>query len=329
MGTPKDPFGLLAFLHWNHEWNNWHFNAEILPKAVAQIENLGMRMVRLDILWSDLHQQGKPLNFERYDKLVALLDIHHIEVLGVLQYNKIDRDKNGKEIWNVPPPSFADFADYVRQTIRHYKGRIRYYEIWNEPNHAVYWSEPPDQLKKYCELLEISYQAAKQADPQCLVLNGGLTEPIFNDVKHLYANGGKNFTDVMNIHTFLDPLAPNVINHFSGILKGVKKIMDENGDGSKKIWITEMGCPGVPEKEAPKKWFAGDNVTEAQQADWLESIYKAIEKEDRVEKLFWAFYRDTNNEFKDATDNFGLVKMDLTTKPAFHRLKKEIREYRR
>lgn len=48
----------------------------------------------------------------------------------------------------------------------------------------------------------------------------------------------------------------------------------------------------------------------------------------RVEKLFWAFYRDTENEFHDATDYLGIVRLDLSPKPAYHRLKKLIKDWK-
>jgi hypothetical protein len=36
-----------------------------------------------------------------------------------------------------------------------------------------------------------------------------------------------------------------------------------------------------------------------------------------VEKIFWAFFRDTPNHFGDGVDFFGLVRNDFSKKPAF------------
>ena len=33
-----------------------------------------------------------------------------------------------------PPANIQDWRDYVTAVAQRYKGRIRYYEIWNEPN---------------------------------------------------------------------------------------------------------------------------------------------------------------------------------------------------
>jgi polysaccharide biosynthesis protein PslG len=328
MTTLPNPFGVLAFLHWNHEWNNWHFKDETLAKALDQLQDLGIGMVRIDILWSDIHRGTFSYDFSRYDKLISAIKAHNLEILAVLQYNKEDR-KDGREIWNHPPDSFEEFAAYVGATVARYKNQIKHWEIWNEPNMSVYWAGPKDGLKRYLRLLKLSYAAAKAADPSCFVMNGGITEPILEDVNNLYVGEARHFTDAINLHTFVDPLDPKSPDRFNRIIEGVEEIMARHGDLRKNIWITEMGCPGVPKGLAPLKWFGGDCVDEDQQAEWIQSQFKLMEKHPIIERVFWAFYRDTENEFKDATDYFGLVRLDLTPKPAFHRLKKIIGDWKK
>jgi len=320
MVEQKNPFGLLAFLHWNHPWNKYHFSKEILPQAIDQIYQLGIRMVRIDILWSDVAENDKPLVFSRYDDLIQQLHQKDIQTLGVLQYNK------DQTHWNDPPESFEEFASYVHQTVGHYKNEIHYWEIWNEPNHPMYWSAPMDRLKTYIKLLSLSYSAAKKADPTCQVLNGGLSHPIVEDVKNFFDNGGGAVMDIFNIHPFLDPLSANSPKIFDEMLVPTIEILKQHGGGKKKIWITEMGCPGVPGKNAPPTWFAGKSPTEEQQAEWLKTQYDLIKKYPQIEKLFWAFYRDTDKEFNDGTDYLGLVHFDLSPKPAFWMMKKLIQE---
>ncbi|MCB4757260.1 MAG: hypothetical protein LHV69_09595 [Elusimicrobia bacterium] len=322
MMTPaKNPFGLLAFLHWNHEWNNYHFPEALLPKAVDQLAELGVPMIRMDILWSDIDRGSGRTDFGRYDAIVDLLMKKNIGILALLQYNK-DFGEGENLTWNKMPASFDEFADYVKATVSHFKSRIKHWEIWNEPNHPEYWAHPKDDLKKYTELLRVSYQAAKRADPECVVMNGGITEPLLEDVTHLYENGGRDITDRLAIHFFIDPFAPDREERVHRTIDGVRDVMKRFGDEKKKIWITEVGCPGIPPHEKPQAWFGGGTVGEDEQADWLETLYRLIKKHPVVEKLFWAFYRDTGTEFKDAANYMGLVRFDLSPKPAYHRLQK-------
>jgi len=322
----QDPFGLLAFLSWNDEWNNFHFNPKVLRKAVKQIQDLGVSVVRLDILWSDVHRGRGRFDFTRYDELISLVQNHGIKILALLHYNK-SRIIEGKPVWNHPPDSFEEFADYVYTTVRHYSRWIKHWEIWNEPNHAFYWVAPRDGLKTYSRLLRLSYEAAKRADPECVVLNGGITEPVLQDVKSFYENGARDITDVLAVHTFIDPLASDSKTRFDTLLAGIEKLMNAHDDNKKRIWITEMGCPGIPKGAAQQKWFGGGRVSEEQQAEWLEVQYRIIRDHPRVEKLFWAFYRDTQ-EFKDATDHLGLVTFDLVPKPSYYRMKNLIHAWK-
>ena len=43
-----NPFGVLAFLSWNHTWNNFKYPEEDLEKAVELLKELGVSFVRVD-----------------------------------------------------------------------------------------------------------------------------------------------------------------------------------------------------------------------------------------------------------------------------------------
>lgn len=326
--TVRDPFGLLAFLQWNHPWNSFHFDDATRARAIVQLKELGVRWIRTDILWHDIHRGTGQYDFSAYDRWIPELRRNGLEPMVLLHYNKDRVDANGTEVWNRPPDSNDEFAAYVHATVSRYKSDVTTWEIWNEPNHPVYWSGPKDGLETYVGLLRAARAAAKAADPACSVVNGGLTEPIVEDVENFYARGGKDLTDVMNVHTFINPLDPEGRQRFDAIMTGVRRAMERNGDAAKPVWITEMGCPGIPEGRPRQAWFSGEAMNEEQQADWLDRQYAWIEEYPYVEKLFWAFYRDTDGIFKDATDYFGLVRLDLTPKPAFHRLARRIRAAR-
>jgi hypothetical protein len=318
-----DLFGLLAFIHWNHDWNEFHFDAPTLKKSIDQLYDLGISFVRMDILWQDVHAGDHLYNFQHYDPIIEALEKKGIHLLALCNYGKTYAE-NGKEIWNRPPESDEEFAAYVAATVNRYKSWVKHWEIWNEPNHPEYWSGPKDGLMRYSSLLKASYKAAKAADPACTVLNGGLTAGIADDVENLYRAAGKDSFDVLNIHPFINPKKPNAVQIFDSLLADIENTMRRHGDDQKKIWITEMGCPGVPKGSLKRTWFEGDAQTEEEQAEWLEGIYALAKKYPRIEKVFWAFYRDTDGMFKDATDHLGIVRNDLSPKPAYHALKRLI-----
>lgn len=293
-----------------------------MEKAVNQLQELGIGMIRMDILWPDVQTSPSKWDFSRYDEIIGLLTERNIQVLGVLQYNK-DHEK-----WSQPPDSFEEFAAYVHHTVKHFKNLIHYWEIWNEPNHPNYWAGPKDGLKTYIRLLSVSYKAAKGADPSCAVLNGGLSEPLIEDTQNLYQNGGHPYFDILNIHPFINPLSQNPTSKFKNLITHIFQIMDRHGDQKKPVWITEMGCPGIPDKKAPQTWFAGKSTDESEQAEWIRTQFEFLKEYPRIKKMFWAFYRDTDKEFNDGADYMGIVKLDLNPKPAFEALKRLIAAHR-
>jgi hypothetical protein len=323
MTTRHDPFGLLAFIHWDHDWNNHHFEPATLKKSIEQLHDLGISFLRMDILWSDVHAGIGKYNFDRYDRIIEALERKNINVLALFNYNR-DYLRDGKEIWNTPPMSHDEFAAYACAAVSRYKHWIKHWEVWNEPNHSVYWAAPKDNLKLYSALLKTTSTAIKKTDPGCTVLNGGLTATILDDVENLYQHAGKDAFDVLNIHPFINPKRADAEAAFDSLIRSLEMIMDKHGDSKKKIWITEMGCPGVPKNQTKSTWFEGEAQNEDEQAAWLERVYDLIKKHPRVEKLFWAFYRDTDAMFKDATDYLGIVRKDLSPKPSFFSMKKLI-----
>ena len=55
--------------------------------------------------------------------------------------------------------------------LNHFKGRIRYYEIWNEQNLSREWEGAPLNAADYVRLLEGAYLAIKAVDPQAIVVS--------------------------------------------------------------------------------------------------------------------------------------------------------------
>ncbi len=310
----RNPFGVLEFLHWNHPWNKYKYPTdEELKKAIELMQEAGTGWVRMDFLWQDIEPQAGSFEFGKYDRIVDLLSKNNIGILGLLDYSS-DWGSSCKK-WNCPPFDNRLFVNYAAAVIGRYKEKVKYWEVWNEPDSSVYWA-PQDGLKSYCALLKEVYTAAKKVNPDCKILNGGLANGL-SSINRLYDNGAKEYFDILNIHFFETPLNPNAIKAVVAYPKLAYKVMSRNGDAQKKIWITEIGCPGVREGDKVGKWWMGKNPDESQQAAWVKSVFKELTQDKTVEKIFWAFFRDCNKHWDNGTDYFGLVRWDFSRKPSF------------
>lgn len=70
-----------------------------------------------------------------------------------------------------PPNDMKEYYDFIYQTVQHFKGKVKYYEIENEPYLQGTWS---GTNQEYFQLLKTAYQAAHAADPNVKITNGGM-----------------------------------------------------------------------------------------------------------------------------------------------------------
>lgn len=310
------PFGVLDFLHWSHPWNNYFYDTEKIYASVALMRQAGIGFVRMDFLWQDIEPVEGHFDFKKYDEIIDILWRYDIKVLGILGYST---PWSGKE-WNEPPDILA-FAKYARAVVRRYKDKIKYWEIWNEPDHDFYW-KPQDDLRAYSVLLKTAYPHIKEEDKSALILHGGLSAP--SKLKLLYQHGAQHYFDIVNIHPFVDPLASNAGDILRAIHSQTCEIMQEHGDMYKGIWFTEIGCPGT---NAPETWWLGECPNELQQAQWVATMFRESLKLKGVKKIFWAFFRDTVNHWGNGIDKLGLIRSDFSEKPAFEAYKELVHTY--
>lgn len=324
-----NPFGVLAFLTWDHEWNEHKYGAQPdLERAVSLISRMGCSFVRMDFYWGDIEPEPGSFDFEKYDRVVSLLAEHNIGILGIFDYSAPWAAKN----WNSPPEDPAVFAEFCTRVVSRYKDRVKYWEIWNEPDSGFYWT-PQDNMKTYTRLLQTVYTRIKETDPTSQVLLGGLTQGGYYALQDIYRAGGKDYFDIMNIHPFVDPLAEDRTGQIRCIYGNIKKLMARYGDSNKKIWFTEVGCPGLLPDSGNRGWWMGQGPDEELQAGFLADLYRETLELPDVEKVFWAFLRDNKDHFKSAVDYFGLVRWDFSPKPSFYAYKKAAaawhKQYRR
>jgi GH35 family endo-1,4-beta-xylanase len=156
---------------------------------------------------------------------------------------------------------YPAFADFVAAFARHFRGRVRYIIIWNEPNLSQEWGYRAPDPAAYTELLRQSYLAAKAADPDVQILGGALaptlappgSEWAMNDLDYLqgmYDAGAADYFDVLAVHAYGwtfdadEPASPDVVNF--GRVELARAVMARNGDAAKHIMITEGGWNDHP-----------------------------------------------------------------------------------
>ncbi len=220
--------------------------------------------------------------------------------------------------------SFPLYGRFVAAFLRHFQGRVHHIVVWNEPHTSFEGGfRPPDALA-YAELLKVAYRAAKEVDPECLVLAAGLAPTLaeegnpwaVNDLlflDRLYQAGAREHFDALAVHAYghrspPDEVASSQRLNFARV-ELVHELMAQYGDGDKKIFITEGGWNDHP------RWVQA--VRPHQRIEYTVDAYqKALAEWDWCQAVcLWAFRapRPTHTFH----DYFTFVSSDFTPKPIY------------
>lgn len=207
---------------------------EIAAQQFVRMNEAGIGWARTDFDWTTVQRQkGAAFDFARFDKTVELADEAKITILPILDYDTP---------WARPViEHLDDWRAFVRAIVTRYKDRLRYWEVWNEPDLKQFWRQDPNPAE-YTILLKATYEEVKRVDPKLTVLLGGLSGIPFEFIEGIYKAGGKDHFDIMNVHPYRYPAAPEV-RPLVEDLKKLRELMARYGDAAKPVWITEIGYP--------------------------------------------------------------------------------------
>lgn len=213
-------------------------------RAFDMMCDAGISWVRTDFEWFRAQKdEGGPFDFSRFNAVVDDARARGLNVLPILMSAPkwAQPEITGSRPFIVQPdPSFMDaWRAFVRETTRHFKGRLSAIEVWNEENHPAFWLNP--DAAAYVALLRAAYEEIKTVDPSITVLLGGLAGVPLDYIEALYAAGAKDCFDAMSVHPYNWPNPPD--GELERQLDGLKAKMAEHGDAGKPIWITEIGWP--------------------------------------------------------------------------------------
>ena len=143
-----------------------------LAQRVDRLENLGVHLVRINVLWSEVEPRRGHFDWSGYDPVLAALHAAGIEPLLTLV--STPAWANGGRGTNWAPTSGATFAAFAAATARRYP-YVRRFLIWNEPNQRR-WLRPTSPAVYVTRLLNPAYAAIHRVRETALV-GGGVTAP--------------------------------------------------------------------------------------------------------------------------------------------------------
>jgi hypothetical protein len=237
-----------------------------------------LRTWDMNISWSDLAPERGRYDWSRFDAIVALAATHGVDIVYTFgrtpRWAARDPDAHGPYGPGQcsPPARLSDWEDFVRAVVARAAGRIRYWEIWNEPQEAGFYC---GDVETMVNLQKAAHAIIKSQSGDLRVLTPSPTGghgPAWM-ARFLSAGGGK-YADIIAFHGYWDGEAhslPAVVSRF-------KAVAQTAGQDRKPMWDTEAGWGQTP----------GDPDT-ARQAAFL-AKYFLLHWSLGVERFYWYSY---------------------------------------
>ncbi|MGG1516455.1 S-layer homology domain-containing protein [Paenibacillus oryzisoli] len=288
----ESKFGLNT--HYALNWND-----DIIDGA----RKLGARSHRSGITWEDVdkHAQdtaGSPVyDYSRVDPQLDKLfsyGFNQITVLG------IDRNAYYQEGTVNTTSSLKAMGDFVASTVNRYKGRIRQWEMPNEPE--IF--SKPYVPSEFVQLQKVAYLNMKKVDPDAMLLAGDHTSSVRSVLPKELEAGSFDYADAYSYHPYVYNSMPD--GNLQAMMDGVKDLVNAYG-GWKDYYLTEGGWPtakaGYP------------SVSEETQRDYIVRAFLNYMVTDQVKAYEYYNYKNdgTDDRYYDIfwgiTDNDGRPKL--------------------
>ncbi|HWP17729.1 MAG TPA: glycosyl hydrolase [Burkholderiaceae bacterium] len=144
---------------------------------------------------------------------------------------------------SAPPRDLELWRDYVRTMARRYAGRIRYWELWNEPDSSLFYAGPMETM---VEMARIAREELKAADPDNLLISPGLTTSQGMAWLHRFLSlGGGRHVDAIGFHWYFGERPESI----AAFIDNVQTLLRQHGQEGKPLWNTEGGL-NLPRPEA-------------------------------------------------------------------------------
>ncbi|MCG3180226.1 MAG: hypothetical protein BIFFINMI_02584 [Phycisphaerae bacterium] len=167
------------------------------------------------------------------------------------------------------PRDVQEFKDYVGRTVAHYRGKVQWYQVFNEPLYTDY-SLPRKcgyTAEDYVKYVKAFSEAARTADPDCRILAGpgGWLGGSGEDLRRMLAADMMKHCDALDLHTYPGLRTPESLERE---IAAIHAMAVRAGD--KPIWLTEHGYYADDDWQAlpPRDGFPEPLPDEQTQADY-------------------------------------------------------------
>ncbi len=263
------------------------------PGEMKMMAEGGFRWVRMDLKWDATETEKGTYDFSAYDRLVAALDTYGIRPLFILDY--------GNPLYDSDAPrteaSRQAFARWAVAAASHFKGRGALWELYNEPNHSLFWPPKPN-VQEYIALAQAVGRAWRKAVPEEKLIGPATSEIDFDFLESCFKAGLLEYWAAVSIHPYRhsDPeTAAADYCRLRALIKTYAPVKAENARTEISIIASEWGYSSA--------WRGYSEASQAQMLAraWLTNAGNGIAL------TIWYDWHDDGLDAREAEHHFGTV----------------------
>jgi len=192
----------------------------------------GVKWIRGWWGWGMAEKEPGQFDWSEYDRQLEAVHRAGMEIMPILlrYYPAYERDWSGKTDQIQQAPYDLDkWGLYVQTTAGHYRGRVKVWEVWNEPWYSL-------AADYYAKLLKVTYDNVRAADPDAVVVGFGGSGPDY--IRKGFEAGSVKCMEVISVHSYAELTRP-----FERMADLAAAVNDEavKFGSTKRVWHTEQG----------------------------------------------------------------------------------------
>ena len=177
-------------------------------KAYDKIAEIGVKKARIQSGWARCEKEKGVYDFEWLDSIVDNLLKRGIEPWICLCYGNPVYTEAAKQVFGAVgcPPIFTEeektaWINYTKATVEHYKNKVNYYEVWNEPDGKWCWKHGPDATE-LGEFTLATAKAVKEVDPKAKTVGGVVCLRNLDYINTALKTGMAKYLDFISYHEY-------------------------------------------------------------------------------------------------------------------------------
>jgi hypothetical protein len=298
---------------------------EKIRRDYETLRQVGAQVFRFGIGWDAIQEGPERYDWRHWDTLINLASRYGVTLIPYVAYTPRWLGSERRGFWSAPPTDLEKFGDFMGAIARRYRGQVRAWELWNEPDNRDFWR---GSAAEYAWMVQLGARRVREADPTAIIVLGGMArepEPFF--VELMTRHQIDRHVDVINMHGYLETWENRRAEAYPARIKEYAAFLERSS--APDFWLAEFGYSSY--RRTPAQVSEGVDAihdyehTPRYQAVALFKHHVMALSTGRLSLTAWYRVNDlpapTATIGDDNNKHLGILDLEGRPKPAFHALR--------